>query len=72
MENSDKLVQLAEQGNKLLRHLIIIQLAIAGVTQRDIRTIVGGGMNDINALIKLIRKGMKLPLNNPKSKTGGL
>jgi len=59
MEIPDKYVQAQEQTNKLLRDLIIIQLGLAGVVQQKIRSIVGGDMNDINRLIKLIRKGVK-------------
>ena len=59
MEIPDKYVQAQEQTNKLLRDLIIIQLGLAGVGQQKIRSIVGGGMNDINRLIKLIRKSGK-------------
>lgn len=59
MEMSDKYLQAQEQTNKLLRDLIIIQLGLAGVGQQKIRTIVKGDMNDINRLIKLIRKGVK-------------
>lgn len=59
MEISDKYLRALEQSNTLLRNLIIIQLCTAGVPQADIRTIVGGNMNDINALAKLIRKPNK-------------
>ena len=59
MEIPDKYLEALKQSNTLLRNLIIIQLCIAGVTQHDIRRIVGGDMNDINAMAKLIRKNNK-------------
>jgi len=59
MEIADKYLSALEQSNTLLRKLIIIQLCITGVPQADIRTIIGGNMNDINALAKLIRKPNK-------------
>ena len=59
MEISDKHLEVLKQSNALLRDLIIIELCTAGVTQHDIRRIVGGDMNDINALAKLIRKNSK-------------
>jgi hypothetical protein len=59
MELSDKHLQAQEQTNKLLRDLIIIQLGLAGIGQREIRSIVGGSMNDINRLAKMIRKSLK-------------
>jgi hypothetical protein len=39
----------------LLRKLTIVQLGLAGVGQAQIRKIVGGSMNDINAIVKLLR-----------------
>lgn len=39
----------------LLRDLIIVQLGLAGVGQRKIRTIVGGDINRINRIVKLLR-----------------
>ena len=48
---------------ELLRKSLIVQLALAGVGQVQIRTIVGGSMNDINAIVKLVnsRKRGKKP-----------
>lgn len=41
---------------ELLRKLIIVQLGLAGVPQRHIRRIVGGGIGEINAIAKLLPK----------------
>jgi len=40
----------------LLRDLIIIQLGIAGVTQKDIRDIVGVDIHRVNRIVKTLRK----------------
>jgi hypothetical protein len=56
-KTSNSQITVTEQ---LLRKLIIIQLGLAGVGQREIRTIVGGSMNDINAIAKLLRKSANL------------
>jgi hypothetical protein len=44
---------------ELLRKSLIVQLGLAGVGQLQIRAIVGGSMNDINAIIKLVRSGQR-------------
>jgi len=44
---------------ELLRKLLIVQLGLAGVGQIQIRTIVGGSMNDINAIVKLLNSGKR-------------
>jgi hypothetical protein len=48
-----------ERVVELLRTLIIVQLGLAGVGQAQIRKIVGGSMNDINAIVKLLRSGRR-------------
>lgn len=48
-----------ERVIELLRALIIVQLGLAGVGQAQIRKIVGGSMNDINAIVKLLRSGRR-------------
>jgi hypothetical protein len=51
-----------EAGDKtaeLVRKLIIVQLALAGVVQSQIRQIVGGGMGEINSLVKLVRSNKR-------------
>lgn len=45
----------SDRTTKLLRDLIIIQLGLAGVGQKEIRTIVGGDMNEINRIVKMLR-----------------
>jgi hypothetical protein len=52
-------VDTSAQTNELLRKSLIVQLGLAGVGQLQIRTIVGGSMNDINAIIKLLRSGQR-------------
>ena len=44
-----------ERMVELLRALIIVELGLAGVGQAQIRKIVGGSMNDINGIVKLLR-----------------
>lgn len=45
-----------ERTPDLLRDLIIVQLGLAKVGQKEIREIVGGGINHINRIVKLLRK----------------
>jgi hypothetical protein len=49
-----KNVDTAIRTVELLRKSLIVQLGLAGVGQAQIRTIVGGSMNDINAIVKLL------------------
>lgn len=44
-----------ERMVELLRTLIVVELGLAGVGQAQIRKIVGGSMNDINGIVKLLR-----------------
>lgn len=44
---------------ELLRTLTIVQLGLAGVGQAQIRKIVGGSMNEINGIVKLLRSKKK-------------
>ena len=50
-KNTDSAVRTVE----LLRTLTIVQLGLAGVGQANIRKIVGGSMNEINGIVKLLR-----------------
>ena len=43
------------QTNDLLRKSLIVQLGLAGIAQVKIRSVVGGGMNEINAILKHIK-----------------
>jgi hypothetical protein len=54
-KNNDATVRVVE----LLRTLTIVQLGLAGVGQAQIRKIVGGSMNDINAIVKLLHSGKR-------------
>lgn len=54
-----KNVDTAARTVELLRTLIIVQLGLAGVGQAQIRKIVGGSMNDINGIVKLLRSGRR-------------
>lgn len=45
----------AEKTAELLRKLTIAQLGLAGVGQAQIRKIVGGGIGEINSIVKLLR-----------------
>lgn len=42
-----------------LRKLAIVQLGLADVGQAQIRQIVGGSMNEINGIVKLLRSNKK-------------
>lgn len=44
-----------ERMVELLRTLTIVELGLAGVGQAQIRKIVGGSMNEINGVVKLLR-----------------
>jgi hypothetical protein len=44
-----------ERVAELLRTQIVVELGLAGVGQAQIRKIVGGSMNEINAIVKLLR-----------------
>ncbi len=44
---------------ELLWKLTIVQLGLADVGQAQIREIVGGSMNEINAIVKLLRTKRK-------------
>ena len=44
-----------ERTADLLRTLTIVQLGLVGVSQLQIRKIVGGGMGEINGIVKLLR-----------------
>jgi len=46
----------ANKTAELVRDLIIVQLGLAGIGQREIRDIVGADINHINRIIKLLRK----------------
>lgn len=54
-----KNVDTAARTVELLRTLTIVQLGLAGVGQAQIRKIVGGSMNDINGIVKLLRSGRR-------------
>ena len=54
-----KSVDTAMRTVELLRKSLIVQLGLASVGQSQIRTIVGGSMNDINAIVKLLRSGQR-------------
>jgi hypothetical protein len=54
-----KSVDTAIRTVELLRKSLIVQLGLAGVGQTQIRTIVGGSMNDINAIVKLVNSGKR-------------
>ncbi len=41
---------------KLIRKLLIVELALAGTSQSSIRAIAGGDINEINAIVKLLPK----------------
>lgn len=56
MTNSDKQSKRLEA---LLRDMLITQLAVAGVGQKEIRSIVGGDIVRVNMIVKRIPKSSK-------------
>lgn len=51
---------LTDEVADLLRKLLIVQLGLAGVSQQNIRAIVGCNLNRVNAVMKLVNtKGEK-------------
>jgi hypothetical protein len=48
-----------ERFTELLWKLTIVQLGLAGVGQANIQKIVGGSMNEINGIVKLLRPKKK-------------
>jgi phage FluMu protein gp41 len=59
MNEDAKLIQTITDTNRLLRDLIIIQLILGGVGQREIRAITRADMNEVNTLAKLLRKAKR-------------
>lgn len=45
--------------DELLQDLLIVQLGLAGLTQRQIREIVGVDMNRVNRIVKHLKKIVK-------------
>jgi transposase-like protein len=45
----------------LIRNLMIVQMGLAGVGQRGIREIVGGSINDVNRIVKHLKKSKRAP-----------
>jgi transposase-like protein len=43
----------------MIRDLMIVQMGLAGVGQREIRAIVGGSINDVNRIVKELRKSRR-------------
>jgi hypothetical protein len=54
-----KNIDTAAKTLELLRRLTIAHLGLAGVGQAQIRKIVGGSMNDINSIVKLLHSGRR-------------
>ena len=47
--------------DRLLCSPIIVQLGLAGIGQRQIRSIVGGNMKEINSVVKSLRVKRSTP-----------
>jgi hypothetical protein len=41
---------------ELVRDLMIIQLGLAGIPQKQIREIVGGGIDHVNGIVRHLKK----------------
>ena len=63
MADQDKSLRRVED---LLKDLIIVQLAIAGVGQKEIRQVVGGDIVRVNKIVKRVRKFVKPEKGNRK------
>lgn len=63
MVSKNKNSTATDRTAELLRDLMIIQLGLAGVGQKEIRSIVGGNMNRVNKIVKLLRKTTKASQN---------
>jgi hypothetical protein len=46
-----------DEQTEILRTLLIVQLAVAGVPQREIRTIASCDMNRVTAIVSRLRMG---------------
>jgi len=44
-------------AEEVLRDMLIVQLALAGLTSHQIRETVGVGMNRVSRLVKYIKRG---------------
>jgi transposase len=51
--------QVKQTTDDLLRDLMIVQMGLAGVGQREIQQIVGVSMNRVNDIVKRLKKGKK-------------
>jgi hypothetical protein len=49
----------SDETTELIRTMVIIQLGLAGVPQRNIRTIAGCDMNRVNRILKYIKPKVK-------------
>ena len=56
MATRTKATSASDPTAELIRDLIIVQLGLAGVGQRQIRAIVKADMNRINRIVKNVRK----------------
>ena len=61
-----KKVSQTDETTELLRKLLIVQLGLAGVPQRNIRAIVGVDLNRVPEIMKLVN-----PKENKKAAVGG-
>ena len=50
-----KPISTTEETNELLRKLLIIQLGLAGVSQQNIRAVVGGNLKRVTDIMKLVK-----------------
>ena len=46
----------SDETTKLLRNLLIVELGLAGVAQKNIRVIAGVDMGYVNKIVKLLPK----------------
>ena len=60
MAQRRKATGLRDENTELLRKLLIVQLGLAGVSQQDIRAIVGGDILRVNEVMKHLKLKKRL------------
>jgi hypothetical protein len=69
MQNVRERTDETQRATEFLRKLLIVQLGLAGVGQLQIREIVGGRMEEVNSIVKLLRSKKRGSQTNGPSET---
>ena len=59
MAKRSKRKKKADSTENLIRNLMIVQMGLAGVGQREIRAVVGGSIDDVNSIVKHLKKSKR-------------